>query len=128
MFLFSYEISIHRSCICHKNAVVLGGMKRTVLVTGAAGFIGSHVVDRLLSFGHSVVAVDNFTDYYNREFKEQNIEAHLKHSDYTLYRDDITDMAAMERIFNTHTFDVMIHLPLKLVSDLRLLTLLHLLM
>ncbi len=85
-------------------------MKRTVLVTGAAGFIGSHVVDRLLSFGHSVVAVDNFTDYYNREFKEQNIQEHLKNSDYTLYRDDITDMAAMERIFNAHTFDVMIHL------------------
>jgi UDP-glucuronate 4-epimerase len=85
-------------------------MKRTVLVTGAAGFIGSHVVDRLLSLGHSVVAVDNFTDYYNPEFKEQNIAVHSDHGDYTLYRDDITDMTAMQKIFDAHKIDVMIHL------------------
>ena len=44
-----------------------------VLVTGAAGFIGSHVVERCLADGHTVTAVDNFAPYYGREIKEANI-------------------------------------------------------
>ncbi|HEX2180816.1 MAG TPA: NAD-dependent epimerase/dehydratase family protein [Rubrobacteraceae bacterium] len=50
---------------------------RTVLVTGAAGFIGSHVVDRLLAEGREVVGVDAFTGYYSRRSKERNLGAAL---------------------------------------------------
>ncbi len=85
-------------------------MKRTILVTGAAGFIGSNVIDRLLERGDTVVAVDNFTDYYDVSFKEENIAEHTTHPNYTLYRTDITDMAGMAAIFAAHTFDTVLHL------------------
>ena len=49
--------------------------KKTILVTGAAGFIGSHIAERLASDGHEVVGMDNFSPYYDRELKEKNLKA-----------------------------------------------------
>lgn len=65
----------------------LGGKR--VLVTGGAGFIGSHLVDRLIEKGSRVTVIDNFDDFY--EGKEGNIEAHLKDGNYRLIRGDILD-------------------------------------
>jgi len=48
------------------------------LVTGCAGFIGSHLTDKLLEQGYEVIGMDCFTDYYHREIKEKNIENALK--------------------------------------------------
>jgi len=62
------------------------------LVTGCAGFIGSHIVDRLLSEGHSVIGIDCFTDYYSRKNKEKNISQSLANPDFTLLEKDICDM------------------------------------
>lgn len=82
----------------------------TILVTGAAGFIGSHVTDLLLAQGHTVVGVDDFNDYYNPAFKEENI-AHLADNDkFVLVRADVSDEAAMTALFAQHTFDSIIHL------------------
>jgi nucleoside-diphosphate-sugar epimerase len=53
--------------------MVLGGIDMTALVTGAAGFIGSHLCEALLDHGEQVVAVDCFTDYYGRPAKEENL-------------------------------------------------------
>ena len=58
---------------------------RHALVTGAAGFIGSHLVDRLLADDWRVTAVDNFDPFYPRAVKEQNIAAHLRHTGYRLF-------------------------------------------
>lgn len=81
-----------------------------ILVTGAAGFIGSHVTDKLLALGHTVVGLDNFNDYYNPEFKEFNI-SHLKDNDsFSLVRADITDQPAMKDLFDEHEFESVIHL------------------
>lgn len=82
----------------------------TILLTGAAGFIGSHTTERLLADGHTVIGVDNFSDYYNPEFKEFNVD-HLTNNDsFTLVRADITDLDAMRAIFEQHSVDMVIHL------------------
>lgn len=66
-------------------------MTRT-LVTGAAGFIGSHVVDRLLADGHEVVGVDAFTAYYSRRRKEQNLDSATGHDGFSLVEGDLLEL------------------------------------
>ena len=46
-----------------------------ILLTGCAGFIGSHVLERLISQGHSVIGVDNFDPFYSRDIKNQNLSS-----------------------------------------------------
>jgi UDP-glucose 4-epimerase len=62
-----------------------------VVVTGAAGFIGSHLCDRLLALGHKVVGLDGFTDYYDRARKEQNLATSKASSDFTFEEVDLVD-------------------------------------
>jgi len=61
------------------------------LVTGCAGFIGSNLVDQLLSEGHEVVGVDSFTDYYSRSLKESNLKSALDSKNFTFVEGDILD-------------------------------------
>jgi UDP-glucuronate 4-epimerase len=79
-----------------------------VLVTGAAGFIGSHLVDALLADGWRVTAVDSFDPFYAPSIKEQNVAGHLTHPNYALYRCDIRDTVALEGIATC--FDAIVHL------------------
>lgn len=60
-----------------------------ILITGAAGFIGSHVAERLLGDGHDVVLLDGFTDYYDPANKERNVAAASQHPCATLHRLDL---------------------------------------
>ncbi len=62
-----------------------------VVVTGAAGFIGSHLCDRLLTLGHKVVGIDSFTDYYERARKEQNLADSKANPDFTFEEVDLVD-------------------------------------
>lgn len=82
------------------------------LVTGAAGFIGSHVVDRLLSEGWVVTALDNFDPFYDRTIKERNVAPHLDHRTYTLIRGDLRDADGMRRTL-VGDYEVIIHLAAK---------------
>ena len=84
-------------------------MPRSALVTGAAGFIGSHLVDRLLADGWKVTAVDNFDDFYDPELKRRNIAMHLGSPGYRLVQVDIRDAAALETRL-TDNYDVIVHL------------------
>ena len=70
----------------------------SVLVTGAAGFIGSHLVDRLLLQDYKVVGIDNFNDYYDPKIKEGNIKSALKFSYFKIFRNDILDYSQIENI------------------------------
>jgi UDP-glucuronate 4-epimerase len=67
------------------------------LVTGAAGFIGSHLSERLLDDGLMVVGLDNFDDFYNPQIKRQNIKGCLKNKNFQLVKADIRDSAAMDK-------------------------------
>lgn len=82
--------------------------KKTILVTGGAGFIGSHLVETLLADGHEVVVVDNVNDYYEPTLKEARLK---KFEDKVLlYRTDIRDRDALEDVFKRHHFDKIAHL------------------
>jgi UDP-glucuronate 4-epimerase len=79
-----------------------------VLITGAAGFIGSHLVDSLLADNWRVTAVDSFDGFYAPSTKEQNVIAHLRHPHYTLARVDIRDGDALNRV--SASYDAIVHL------------------
>jgi UDP-glucuronate 4-epimerase len=84
-----------------------------ILVTGAAGFIGSQVCEHFIRLGHQVTGLDNFDDFYAVEFKELNL-AELKTSkDFTFYTADIRDSTALDNIFSDNKVDVVIHLAAK---------------
>lgn len=83
---------------------------RTVLVTGGAGFIASHLVERLLSHGDKVIVLDNFNDFYDQRVKRGNVEEHLKHPHYQLIEGDIRDDEALAKVVLHGPFDVVVHL------------------
>jgi UDP-glucuronate 4-epimerase len=83
----------------------------TILVTGGAGFIGSHVIDKLLAIGHTVINVDNFNDFYDKSIKESNILGHLKFKErYHLLRVDISNQEALFNGIKEFKIDGIIHL------------------
>src|SRR5215204_6294392 len=65
---------------------------KAVLVTGGAGFIGSHLVDRLLAEGREVVGIDAFTGYYSRRRKERNLESASRKGGFRLVEGDLLDL------------------------------------
>ena len=85
----------------------------TVLVTGAAGFIGSSFVDRLLSSGYTVVGVDNFDPFYAREHKERNLANALTNPAFTLHEIDCCDTGALRGALRDTQIDVVVHLAAK---------------
>lgn len=79
------------------------------LVTGAAGFIGFHVTQRLLSAGHQVVGLDNLNDYYDVNLKRARLNQ-ITSSDFTFIEGDLADRAAIASLFAQHRFQRVIHL------------------
>lgn len=68
------------------------------LVTGCAGFIGSHLTDRLLELGYEVIGIDCFSDYYPRELKETNIADALNHKNFQLIEKDILECSEFPKV------------------------------
>jgi len=85
---------------------------RHALVTGAAGFIGSHLVDRLLAEGWQVTAVDNFDPFYPEAVKRENVAAHRQCDRYQLLELDIRDAAGLDSALDGQ-YDVIVHLAAK---------------
>lgn len=79
-------------------------------MTGGAGFIGSHLVDKLLNENFRVVVVDNFNDFYAPEIKRANLAAHSENPDFSLFEADISRREELNEFFAKEKFDVIVHL------------------
>ncbi len=87
-------------------------MKKTVLLTGIAGFIGSHLATSLCERNCKVIGIDNFDDYYDPSIKRSNIKAitSLCNSDLTFLEGDIRDYKFIAELFKNYDFDAIFHL------------------
>jgi len=101
-----YEILINGS----NRRLAMNFKFNTVLVTGAAGFIGFHLSKRLLENGCRVTGIDNMNDYYDVRLKEARLEQLKPHSDFSLFKTDLADREGLEKIFKETQFDVVVNL------------------
>ena len=79
-----------------------------ILVTGGAGFIGSHLVEKLLAAGHGVAILDDFNDFYDPQIRHANITGIGK--DIDIYNVDLRDVASVRNVFHREKFDAIAHL------------------
>ncbi|MBI4530665.1 MAG: GDP-mannose 4,6-dehydratase, partial [Candidatus Latescibacteria bacterium] len=82
----------------------------SILVTGGAGFIGSHLVGRLLDEGRDVLCLDNFDDFYDPRLKRDNIASFVRRNGFTLIEGDIRDADFIDRLFRDYAIDCVVHL------------------
>jgi UDP-glucuronate 4-epimerase len=80
------------------------------LVTGGAGFIGSHLVDTLLARGDEIVCLDDFNDFYDPSLKRKNIQRHLESERYHLVEGDIRDLQVLATVFDKFDVRKIVHL------------------
>ncbi len=85
-------------------------MKDSILVTGSAGFIGSHLCERLLQLGFNVVGLDNFKDNYDPLIKRLNVQSALLHPKYKAVEGDILDAGLVDRLMEEHNIGTIVHL------------------
>ena len=84
-----------------------------ILITGAAGFIGANLTEKLLAQGHTVIGVDDLNDYYDVSLKQARLTKVEKHSSadqFTFQKIDIVDRNEMASLFECYAFDVVVHL------------------
>jgi len=82
----------------------------TVLITGAAGFIGFHLATRLLDSGYHVTGVDNLNPYYDVSLKEDRLAILAPHENFEFHKIDLLDKNGLEKIFSNTSFDVVVNL------------------
>jgi len=89
-------------------------MQMDILVTGGAGFIGSHLCERLLKAGNNVLIIDNLNNFYNPEIKERNLKeirsTMPSYGKLKIYKTDIRDLEDIEPAFKENKIDSIIHL------------------
>lgn len=88
-------------------------MAKKALVTGAAGFIGSHLCERLLKDGWVVVGLDNFDDFYDPDVKRDNIKDCNSNDDFRIIEGDIRNCDCVEAVLEEGGFDIIVHLAAK---------------
>jgi UDP-glucuronate 4-epimerase len=84
-----------------------------ILVTGGAGFIGSHLTEQLIKNDKDVIVIDSMDPYYQREIKENNITNIKKIGNFKFFENDITNANDMEAIIKNESIDTIIHLAAK---------------
>jgi len=81
-----------------------------IVVTGCAGFIGSHLCEKLLALGHSVIGIDNFDPFYARSIKEKNLSSFINHPDFEFLEFDLADFDRLNEELEHKHIDAVIHL------------------
>jgi len=82
----------------------------SILVTGAAGFIGFHVAERLLSAGRKVVGLDSLNDYYDPTLKHARLDILKQHANFSFVKLDLAEQDETKSLFAQHRFPIVIHL------------------
>src|SRR5512144_661754 len=82
----------------------------TILVTGGAGFIGSHLVEALLAQGHRVICLDNYDPFYDPAIKRRNLARALQNSGFRMIEGDLRDEPLIGKIFQDEKIEVVAHL------------------
>jgi len=82
----------------------------TILITGGAGFIGSHLAKKLLEQNYNIIIADNFNNYYDPQLKKDRIKILLKDFSFKLYKQDIAEIDGLKKIFKENKIDKIVHL------------------
>lgn len=90
--------------------LIMAKGKETVLLTGAAGFVGFHTAKQLLERGYRVIGADNINDYYSPEWKKENLAELRRAENFVFYETDILNMEALRDVFSKEHPDTIIHL------------------
>src|SRR6202035_8240 len=104
------EARRHRVVAAVSTKPVKAMKNETVLITGAAGFIGFHVAQRLLSSGRKVVGLDSVNDYYDPALKQARLDILKSQPEFTFVKSDLADSEATKSLFAQHRFPAVIHL------------------
>jgi UDP-glucuronate 4-epimerase len=81
-----------------------------IVVTGCAGFIGSHLCEKLLGTGHSLIGIDNFDPFYARSIKEKNLSSFINHPDFEFLEIDLADFDFLSKSLEHKNIDAIVHL------------------
>jgi len=84
-----------------------------IVITGGAGFIGSHLTDKLLALGHKVSVIDSFSPFYDISIKRRNLQKALENKNFSLFEVDICNTDSISEIFVLNNFDLVVHLAAK---------------
>lgn len=84
-----------------------------ILITGAAGFIGSHISEYFIEKGNRVIGIDNYDDFYPAHFKDSNISGLIKSPEFQFYKSDLRDEKTIDSIFAKENIGLVIHLAAK---------------
>jgi UDP-glucuronate 4-epimerase len=104
---------MHRKTNANPEEAMDRHVNKNILITGAAGFIGSHVAEKLLTHGYNVLGIDNFDSFYSKEIKLKNLNALLTNNRFQFETVDICDIQPLSDIFSRNQFDAVIHLAAK---------------
>lgn len=81
-----------------------------LIVTGGAGFIGSHLCEKLLELGHEVTCIDNFNNHYEPSLKRENLSKCKEKEKFNLAEGDLLDYSRVRSLFSSDKFDIVVHL------------------
>lgn len=93
-----------------KTQLICDSLNEMILVTGAAGFIGSHVAHRLIERGDEVVGIDNLNDYYDVTLKQARLDRLQAHVNFRFLKADVADTPTIKRVFREEKPERVVHL------------------